>query len=128
ERGIAGLGNIYASEVLFRARVDPRRRAGILDPVEWSRIAAEIPAVLESSIARMGTTFSSYRTIWNEPGQYGDELLVYDRADEPCRNCGTPLKRIVQGGRSTFFCPSCQRREVPSRPRPRARRRRLSKR
>src|SRR5262249_32465236 len=117
ERGIAGLGNIYASEVLFRARVDPRRRAGILDPVEWSRIAAEIPAVLEASIARMGTTFSSYRTIWNEPGQYGEALLVYDRAGEPCRNCGTTLRRIVQNGRSTFFCPSCQRREAPSRER-----------
>jgi len=114
QRRIAGLGNIYASEVLFRARIDPRRRAGGLEAAEWSRVAAEIPAVLEESIARMGTTFSSYRTIWNEPGQYGEELLVYDRAGEPCRNCGTPLKRIVQNGRSTFFCPSCQRRERSS--------------
>jgi formamidopyrimidine-DNA glycosylase len=114
QRRIAGLGNIYASEVLFRARIDPRRRAGTLDLAEWSRVATEVPAVLEESIARMGTTFSSYRTIWNEPGQYGDKLLVYDRAGKPCRNCGTPLKRIVQNGRSTFFCPSCQRREQPS--------------
>lgn len=114
QRRIAGLGNIYASEVLFRARIDPRWRAGALEPAEWSRVAAEIPAVLEESIARMGTTFSSYRTIWNEPGQYGEELLVYDRAGEPCRNCGTPLRRIVQNGRSTFFCPSCQRRERSS--------------
>ena len=87
------------------------------------RVASEIPAVLEESIARMGTTFSTYRTIWNEPGEYGEQLLVYDRAGEPCRNCGTPLKRIVQGGRSTYFCPSCQRREGPShRVRGRARR------
>jgi formamidopyrimidine-DNA glycosylase len=114
QRRIAGLGNIYASEVLFRARVDPRRRAGALVAEEWERVATEIPAVLEESIARMGTTFSSYRTIWNEPGQYGDELLVYDRAGEPCRNCGTPLRRIVQNGRSTFFCPHCQRREHSS--------------
>jgi formamidopyrimidine-DNA glycosylase len=110
QRRIAGLGNIYVSEVLFRARVDPRRRAGSLDPCEWARIAAEVPAVLEESIARMGTTFSTYRTLWNEPGQYGENLLVYDREGEPCRSCGTPIRRIVQGGRSTFFCPECQQR------------------
>jgi formamidopyrimidine-DNA glycosylase len=109
QRRIAGLGNIYASEVLFRARVDPRRRAGALTREEWQRVAAEIPAVLEESIARMGTTFSTYRTIWNEPGQYGDELLVYDRQGEPCRVCGAPIRRIVQAGRSTFLCPACQR-------------------
>jgi formamidopyrimidine-DNA glycosylase len=114
QRRIAGLGNIYASEVLFRARIDPRRRAGALAPEEWTRVASEVPAVLEESIARMGTTFSTYRTIWNEPGEYGEQLLVYDRAGEPCRNCGTPLKRIVQSGRSTYFCPSCQRRERSS--------------
>jgi formamidopyrimidine-DNA glycosylase len=115
QRRIAGLGNIYASEVLFRTRIDPRRHAGALEPQEWTRLAAEIPVVLEESIARMGTTFSTYRTIWNEPGQYGEELLVYDRAGEPCRRCGTPLRRIVQNGRATFFCPNCQRREVRSR-------------
>jgi formamidopyrimidine-DNA glycosylase len=110
QRRIAGLGNIYVSEVLFRARVDPRRRAGSLDRPEWARVAAEIPAVLEESIARLGTTFSTYRTLWNEPGQYGEELLVYDRESEPCRNCGTPIRRIVQGGRSTYFCIACQKR------------------
>jgi formamidopyrimidine-DNA glycosylase len=110
QRRIAGLGNIYVSEVLFRARVDPRRLAGSLTAGEWSRVAIEIPAVLEASIARMGTTFSTYRTLWNEPGQYGSDLRVYDRRDEPCRNCAAPIRRIVQGGRSTFFCPSCQRR------------------
>ena len=111
QRRIAGLGNIYVSEVLFRARVDPRRRAGSLDHSEWARVAVEVPAVLEESIARMGTTFSTYRTLWNEPGQYGEELLVYDREAEPCRTCGTPIRRIVQGGRSTFYCRECQRRE-----------------
>ena len=110
QRRVAGLGNIYASEVLFRARVHPRRRAGTLDPAEWARIAAEIPAVLEESIARMGTTFSTYRTIWNEPGQYRDQLLVYDRAGEPCRTCRTPIRRIVQSARSTFYCAECQKR------------------
>jgi formamidopyrimidine-DNA glycosylase len=110
QRRIAGLGNIYVSEVLFRAALDPRRRAGALTTAEWTRVAEEIPRVLEESIARMGTTFSTYRTIWNEPGEYGERLLVYDRAGEPCRRCGTAVRRIVQGGRATFFCPACQRK------------------
>ncbi len=108
QRRLAGLGNIYASEVLFRTGVDPRRRAGALGDAEWARIATEVPRVLEESIARMGTTFDTYRTIWNEPGQYGERLLVYDRAGEPCRRCGGPIRRIVQAGRSTFWCPACQ--------------------
>jgi formamidopyrimidine-DNA glycosylase len=68
----------------------------------------------------MGTTFSMYRTLWNEPGSYADRLLVYDRAGEACRKCGTPIRRIVQGQRSTYFCPTCQPRRVA---RPRRRRR-----
>jgi len=116
QRRIAGLGNIYASEVLFRAGIDPRRRAGALAGPEWTRVAREIPLVLEASIERMGTTFSTYRTVWNEPGEYGEQLLVYDRAGEPCRRCGAPVRRIVQGGRATFFCPACQRRGAAIRP------------
>ena len=109
QRRIAGIGNIYASEILFLARVSPRRRAGTLALADWSAIAEQIPLVLEASIARMGTTFSTYRTIWNEPGEYGDQLLVYDRAGQPCANCRGPVKRLVQGGRATFWCPVCQR-------------------
>ncbi len=116
QRRIAGLGNIYVSEILFRALVDPRRRAGTLGSNEWARVAAEVVPVLEASIARMGTTFSTYRTIWNEPGEYGEQLLVYDRAGEPCRRCGGDVKRIVQAGRSTFFCPACQRRGPAPKP------------
>ncbi len=116
QRRIAGLGNIYVSEVLHLAAVDPRARAGALTHAQWARIADHIPRVLDASIARMGTTFSTYRTIWNEPGQYGDQLLVYDRAGQPCRRCGAPVKRIVQAGRSTFFCPACQHRRDPGDP------------
>ena len=111
QRRIAGLGNIYVSEILFGVKVDPRRRAGAIALQDWTRIAAEIPRVLEAAIARMGTTFSTYRTIWNEPGQYGEQLLVYDRAGEACKRCRTPIRRIVQGGRATFFCPQCQGRK-----------------
>jgi len=125
QRRIAGLGNIYASEVLHRAGLDPRRRAGALSAREWDAVAREIVAVLAEAIARMGTTFSMYRTVWGEPGQYGEMLRVYDRAGEPCRRCGTPIRRIVQGQRSTFYCPACQggrgRAPVPSRAARRAR-------
>src|SRR6185503_16357323 len=110
QKRIAGVGNIYASEVLHRALVDPRRRAGTIDSAEWKTIADEIVAVLGEAVDRMGTTFSMYRTLWNEPGQYGERLLVYDRAGEPCRRCGGPVRRIVQGQRSTYFCPKCQSR------------------
>jgi len=109
QRRIAGLGNIYVSEVLFRAAVDPRRKAGSLRPAEWDRVAAEIPRVLEESIARQGTTFSSYRNPYGEEGGYAGQLFVYDRAGKPCRKCSTPIRRIVQAGRSTFYCVRCQR-------------------
>ncbi len=113
QRRIAGIGNIYASEILHRARIDPRRRAGALKPAEWAAVAAEIPAVLTEAIDRMGTTFSMYRTPAGEPGGYGERLRVYDRAGEPCRVCGTAIRRILQGQRSTFYCPYCQGRRSP---------------
>ena len=111
QRRIAGVGNIYASEILHRAGVDPRRAAGRLIEDEWRAVAAETGRVLGEAIERMGTTLSTYRTLWNEPGTYAERLRVYDRAGEPCRACGTPIRRIVQG-RSTYYCPTCQ----PARP------------
>lgn len=112
QRRIAGIGNIYASEILHRAGVDPRRPAGRLSAAEWERVAREVGAVLGEAIEGMGTTFQLYRTLWNEPGGYGERLLVYDRAGEACRTCGGPVRRIVQGARSTFFCPVCQPRKA----------------
>ena len=121
QKRIAGIGNIYASEILFRAGVDPRRRAGGLTRNEWQAVAREIPAVLGEACERMGTTFSMYRTLWNEPGTYGERLLVYDRAGKPCQRCGSPIRRLVQGQRSTYFCPSCQSRSRPTGAKPRRR-------
>jgi len=120
QRRLAGIGNIYASEILHRARVDPRRRAGGLSLAEWNAVAATTSTVLHEAIDRMGTTFSTFRTLWNEPGAYGDQLRVYDRAGAPCRRCGTAIRRIVQGQRSTYFCPGCQHRGTAP-PRRRAR-------
>jgi formamidopyrimidine-DNA glycosylase len=108
QRRIAGLGNIYVSEILHRAGVDPRRRSRALPREAWDRIAREIGDVLGEAIERSGTTFSMYRTVWGEAGGYGDQLRVYDRSGKPCLRCGTPIRRIVQGQRSTFYCPACQ--------------------
>jgi len=110
---IAGIGNIYASEILHRTGTHPARPAGRVSAAEWAAIARVTREVLDEAIARMGTTFSAYRTLWNEPGQYGEQLRVYDRGGEPCPKCRTPIRRTVLGQRSTFFCPSCQ----PARPR-----------
>ncbi|HET7225290.1 MAG TPA: bifunctional DNA-formamidopyrimidine glycosylase/DNA-(apurinic or apyrimidinic site) lyase, partial [Candidatus Eisenbacteria bacterium] len=110
QKRIAGVGNIYASEILHRAGVDPRAKARALSAAAWARVAAETTHVLDEAIARAGTTFSMYRTVWGEPGSFGGLLRVYDRAGEPCRNCGAPIRRIVQGQRSTYFCPACQGR------------------
>lgn len=112
QRRIAGIGNIYASEILHRAGVHPEVRAGRVPAVRWEAIARETRAVLAEAIESCGTTFSMYRTLWNEPGAYGVQLRVYDRSGEPCRTCGTPIRRIVQGARSTFYCPECQRRRA----------------
>ncbi len=107
---IAGVGNIYASEILHRAGVHPARAAGSIRPGEWEAIASHTRSVLDEAIARMGTTFRSYRTLWNEPGGFGDQLRVYDRGGEPCLACATPIVRSVTGQRSTFHCPACQSR------------------
>jgi len=109
QRRIAGIGNIYASEILFRAGVDPRRAAGRVTAAEWDAIATEIPAVLGEAIEGLGTTFSTYRTLWGEPGTFSERLRVYDRAGQPCLVCARPIRRVVQAQRATYFCPGCQR-------------------
>src|SRR5262245_9205749 len=92
QRRIAGIGNIYASEILHRAGLDPRTRAGAVKPERWAMVARETSAVLGEAIERFGTTFSSYRTLWNKPGANEENLRVYDRSGEPCRACGTPIR------------------------------------
>ena len=106
---VVGVGNIYASEALFRARVDPRRPADELTRPQAKRIREAVREVLAESIEFRGTTLLDYRDASGEPGEFVKRLKVYDREGEPCVVCGRPVRRIVQGGRSTFFCPVCQR-------------------
>lgn len=106
---VVGVGNIYASEALFRAGVRPRRAAGRVTAAEWGRIVAAVRAVLGEAIRQGGTTLRDYVNADGTPGYFRQELFVYERAGEPCRRCGTPIRHCVQGQRSTYFCPACQR-------------------
>ena len=107
---LAGVGNLYASECLCRAGVDPRTRCDALTKGQWERIHGQIVAVLEEAIQHNGSSLGdgTYRSVLDGESSYQNLHLVYDRANEPCMTCGEPIKRIVQAQRSTFFCPRCQ--------------------
>ncbi len=106
---IAGLGNIYADEVLFAARIDPRRPADSLTDGEIRRLHAAIRTILAEAIRARGSTLQNYRPPTAESGRFQERLQVFRRAEEPCPVCGTPVQRIRLAQRSTFFCPHCQR-------------------
>ena len=108
QRRIAGIGNIYASEALHRARVDPRRTAGSLKPLEVTRLHRAIRAVLRDALAGSGTTLRDYRAVNGRSGRFQNSLRAYGREGEPCRRCRSRVRRIVQAGRSTFYCSGCQ--------------------
>lgn len=107
---VVGVGNIYASEALFRARLDPRRAAGRVSREGMDRVAAGIRSVLSEAVAAGGTTLRDFHYGGGEPGFFTRELRVYDRNDQPCVACGTAIRHFVQGQRSTYFCPTCQPR------------------
>ena len=107
-RLVVGVGNIYASEALFRARVRPRRAARGLSRAEVRRLARAIRAVLQLAIRVGGTTLRDYVGADGNPGYFRQRLYVYERAGKPCRICGTAVRAIAQGQRSTYYCPKCQ--------------------
>ncbi len=109
QRIVAGIGNIYASEILFLAGVRPRRAAGRVTRREMERIAEAIPRVLNAAIEGSGTTFRSYLNSRGEPGRFASKLAVYGREGEPCYKCSTPIRNVVVGQRASFYCPKCQR-------------------
>ena len=106
---IAGIGNIYADEGLFLAGIRPKRAAGKLTRAECDRIVKAVRKVLLRSIETGGSSISDYVLPDGSDGAYQDERRVYARKGEPCRTCGTPIRRIVIGARATHFCPTCQR-------------------
>ncbi|HEX7117166.1 MAG TPA: bifunctional DNA-formamidopyrimidine glycosylase/DNA-(apurinic or apyrimidinic site) lyase [Longimicrobiales bacterium] len=109
QRRVAGIGNIYANEALFRAGIHPARPANSLTAAEAARLRDAIRAVLAEAIEVRGTTLRDYRDARGEAGGYEPRLRVYGRAGEPCPNCGTPIERLVLGNRSAFYCPRCQK-------------------
>ncbi len=107
---VAGVGNIYASEVLWLARISPRRRAGLLGPDGARAIAVAIDEVLRFAIDNGGTTLRDFVGADGQPGDNGEYLLVYGRDGTPCPRCRTTIRRQVDQGRATYFCPTCQKR------------------
>jgi formamidopyrimidine-DNA glycosylase len=110
QRFLAGLGNIYADEALFVARLHPLRKADSLTAEEVARLYQAIRTVLGQAIDSRGTTLDDKRYLDAEgwPGSYGERLRVYRRVGEPCLRCGEPIERIVVAGRGTHVCPGCQ--------------------
>lgn len=105
---VVGIGNIYASESLFLAGIDPRRPAASLSRDEWDQVVRTAKKVLRQSIRRGGSSIRNYQGLNGEEGKFQLSLKVYGRAGAPCPKCGAPVETLRQGGRSTFFCPRCQ--------------------
>lgn len=121
QSGVAGIGNIYADEALWRARLHPLSPAGSMRPEHWERLREGIVGALEAGLDNGGASIDDYRDARGEEGTMQEEFLVHTREGLPCPRCGTEIRRIVLGGRSTYFCPGCQQR-LRRRRRKRARR------
>lgn len=119
QSGVAGVGNIYADEALFRARLHPLSPAGSMKPEHHEALRDAVVVALEAGIDNGGSSIDDYRDGRGEKGTMQNEFLVHTREGQPCPSCGTAIVRIVVGGRSTYYCPSCQ---VRLRKRPRRRR------
>jgi formamidopyrimidine-DNA glycosylase len=115
QRRIAGVGNIYADEALFRAGIHPLRPAGRLTTPQWERLREAIEDALTAGIEAKGASIDDFRHVDGARGSFQDRFLVHRRAGEPCPTCGRTVRKIVVGGRGTYVCEHCQ-------PRPRARR------
>jgi formamidopyrimidine-DNA glycosylase len=121
QRAVAGIGNIYAAEILFRAGIDPRTSCRRIGRAAWERVAACTRAVLAEAVRHEGSSIGdeTYQTALGKPGRFQQRHRVYGREGRPCARCRTPIVRIVQAQRSTFYCPQCQcrhpqRRHLPA--------------
>jgi formamidopyrimidine-DNA glycosylase len=116
QRTVAGLGNIYVDEALWRARLHPLREAGTLDADELSRLTRAIREALRAGIRRQGASLRDYTQPDGRRGRAQERFRVYGREGEPCARCGTPIDKIRTAGRGTWYCPSCQRLVAVPRP------------
>ncbi len=106
---IAGIGNIYAAEILFAAAVSPFKPANQLKDADFKRLVQATRQILSKAVQCLGTTFSDYRTPDGEKGSFQECLQVYGRSGQPCPHCNTPIQRVTQAQRGSFFCPRCQK-------------------
>src|SRR6476659_3046 len=109
QRTVAGLGNIYVDEALWRAQVHPLRPAGTLDEDELALLTRSIKDALKAGVKRQGASLRDYSTPDGGRGRMQDRFRVYDREGHPCQRCGTPIDKIRTAGRGTWYCPTCQR-------------------
>jgi formamidopyrimidine-DNA glycosylase len=107
-RVVVGVGNIYASEALFRARIHPQRAAGLISLERYRQLATAIRTVLEEAIVQGGTTLRDFSRVDGRPGYFALSLQVYGKGGTPCPACGAPLQELRIGQRSSFFCAQCQ--------------------
>jgi formamidopyrimidine-DNA glycosylase len=106
---VVGVGNIYACEALFKTGIHPQREAGKISKARLKKLRENIQQVLQRSIDQGGTTLKDFIQSDGQPGYFKQQLNVYDLEGQPCRKCEKPIKRIVLGQRSTFYCPKCQK-------------------
>jgi formamidopyrimidine-DNA glycosylase len=121
QRRIAGMGNIYADEALFRAKIHPLRPAGALNRAQWDALATAVRETLVAGLAAGGATIDDFRDADGVAGAFQDELLVHRRRGEPCPECGGEVVKFVAAGRGTYACETCQPRPRARRSRPRGR-------
>ncbi|NDA01958.1 MAG: hypothetical protein EBY97_00695 [Burkholderiaceae bacterium] len=109
-QAVVGVGNIYCSESLFEAGIHPGVSAGKLTKAQCERLAHAVRTILKRAIAAGGSSLRDFVDAHGEPGYFMMQTKVYDRANEPCRVCKTPIRQITQNQRSTYYCPQCQKR------------------
>jgi len=109
QKVIAGIGNIYASEILFRSRISPLRRVSSLSLHEWGKIIRVTGEVLDRAVRCRGTSVSDWKDLYGRKGEYQEHLRVYGRTGKACRRCGASIRRVAMSGRGTFYCPACQK-------------------
>ncbi len=105
---VVGVGNIYASEALFAAKIDPSSPANSIDKIQYAILVKHIQRILKLAIKQGGTTLKDFLNTEGKPGYFSQKLKVYGRADENCYTCATPIKSLMIGQRNTFYCPVCQ--------------------
>ena len=109
KNAVEGIGNIYACEILHRAGISPQRTVAKLTKADWNKIFQEAKIVLEKSIKKRGSSISDWRDLYGRKGENQNELKAYGQEGKDCSKCGSTIRRIKQGGRSTFYCPQCQK-------------------